>query len=109
MPNETTDRPLDGRVALVTGASRGIGRAIALELGRMGARIAISYLREEARANEAMAALTAAGVTALAFRADISRSDEAQKLAADVLGAFGSVEILVNNAAIQRSALLHKM
>jgi NAD(P)-dependent dehydrogenase (short-subunit alcohol dehydrogenase family) len=108
-PEVSHERPLTSRVALVTGASRGIGRAIAIELGRLGARVAISYRREDSQAEEAVAALASTGVEAKAFRADVSRSAEAQQLAADVVAAFGRVDILVNNAAIQRSALVHKM
>lgn len=107
MPLE--DQPLAGKTALVTGASRGIGRAVAHELGRLGARVGVSYRSDDDKAHETITSLTAAGVEARAFRADIARSREASKLAADVTAALGEIQILVNNAAIQRSALLHKM
>lgn len=103
------DRPLAGKTALVTGASRGIGRAVAHELGRLGARIGVSYRSDDQKAEETLASLAAAGVEARAFRADVGRSREASKLAEDVAEALGEVQLLVNNAAIQRSALLHKM
>ena len=91
---------LIGRVALVTGASRGIGRAIAIQLARAGADIAVNYRRDEAAAAETVAAIVALGRRAHAYAASVERRDEASKLAADVLHDFGAVDILVNNAGI---------
>jgi len=107
-PPEQQDA-LRGQVALITGASRGIGRAIAIELNRLGAQIALNYRSEEARAEEVLQLITARGGTCRAFRADVAKSVEANQLIKDTLSEYGHIDILVNNAAIQRSALLHKM
>jgi 3-oxoacyl-[acyl-carrier protein] reductase len=101
---------LAGRVAVVTGASRGIGRAIAVRLGALGATVVLNYLGENARAAEAVQAVIQAGGPApSAVRADIGRPEEAQRLIEGVLAQHGRLDVLVNNAARQTSALLHKM
>ncbi|HWS75345.1 MAG TPA: SDR family oxidoreductase [Quisquiliibacterium sp.] len=91
---------LTGRVALVTGASRGIGRAIALQLARAGADIAVNYNRDEAAARETVAAVEALGRRARAYAASVERRDDAHRMAEEVLRDFGAVHVLVNNAGI---------
>ena len=104
------ERPLEGRPALVTGGSRGIGRAICVELGRLGAKVAVNYNSNEAAAGETVAAALAAGASeAIAFKADIAVPADAQALVKQTTEAFGSLEILVNNAAITRDGLLMRM
>jgi 3-oxoacyl-[acyl-carrier protein] reductase len=88
---------LDGRVALVTGASRGIGRGIALELAAAGADVIVNYRRDAEAANEVVAA---AGGRALAIQASMSDPADVDRLADEVLAAFGVVDILVANAGI---------
>jgi len=103
MPNE-----FEGKVALVTGASSGIGRATAEALARRGASVAINYHRNEAGAEEACKAIVAAGGKAVAIQADVSRSNGARALVAQTEKELGAVHILVNNAGslIERLKIL---
>jgi 3-oxoacyl-[acyl-carrier protein] reductase len=89
---------LSGRVALVTGASSGIGAASAALLGDLGAKVAIGYHQNQAGADRVHACITGRGGTSLPIRADVRRSDEIQALVATAVDAFGPVDILVNNA-----------
>lgn len=96
-------RELEGKIALVTGGSRGIGRAVALALARRGARVAICG-RSAASLEEAAAAIRAEGVDAWAFQADVSRNEEIEALVARVRAAAGGIDVLVNNAVTSTSA-----
>lgn len=100
---------LDGRVALVTGGSRGIGRAIVERLASEGAKVAFIYHSNAEAAEEVVASLKKAGHEAIALKADASRKDEADKVVQDVLGKWGKIDILVNNAGIIRDGLLAVM
>jgi len=91
---------LKGRVALVTGGSRGIGRAIALSLAEAGADVAVNYRRDEAAANEVVAAIETMGRRARAYRAPVDDFDTVRLMVADVIRDFGAIGILVNNAGI---------
>src|SRR5258707_6508549 len=91
---------LEGRVALVTGASRGIGRAIALSLAEAGADVAVNYRRDEGAAQETVREIEAMGRKARAYSASVENWDEDVAMVADVLKDFGSIGILVNNAGI---------
>ncbi len=100
---------LDGKTALLTGASRGIGRAIALRLAAEGARVAINYAGNVKAAEEVKAAIEAAGGTAILCRADVADSAAVEAMVADVAKEFGAIDILVNNAGITRDTLLMRM
>ena len=100
---------LDGKTALVTGASRGIGRAIALRLAAEGARVAINYAGNVKAAEEVKAAVEAAGGTAIFCQADIADSAAVEAMVANVVKEFGTIDILVNNAGITRDTLLMRM
>ncbi|MHB0876312.1 MAG: SDR family NAD(P)-dependent oxidoreductase [Anaerolineae bacterium] len=89
---------LQGKVALVTGASRGIGRGIAERLGREGALVAVNYRGGKEQAESVAAAITAAGGTARAWQADVSRKPEVEAMVDDVVRTWGRIDILVNNA-----------
>jgi len=91
---------LDNRVALVTGASRGIGRAIALALAEQGARVAVNYVSRAADADAVVEAIRANGGTAVAVRADASARAEVDAMIATVAAQLGPVDILINNAGI---------
>jgi len=91
---------LNGRVALVTGGSRGIGKAIALSLAQAGADVAMNYRRDEAAAKETVAEIEKLGRKARAYSASVENWDEDVAMVADVLKDFGSIGILVNNAGI---------
>jgi 3-oxoacyl-[acyl-carrier protein] reductase len=99
---------LEGKTALVTGASQGIGRACAIELARAGARVAIAA-RNEAKLAEVAAEITAGGGTAQPFVIDIASEDSIKAGAKAALGHFGSIDILVNNAGVTRDTLLLRM
>jgi 3-oxoacyl-[acyl-carrier protein] reductase len=100
---------LDGRVALVTGGSRGIGRAICLELGRRGARVAVNYRSNGALAEEVAAEIRAMGGDAFAVGGDVANADEAAAMVKAAAERFGGLDILVNNAGITRDGLLMRM
>ena len=91
---------LEGKVALVTGASRGIGRAIALAFAAEGADLIVNYLRSEAEAKEVVASIHGMGRQAIALRADVSAEGEVEEMMAQALATFGRINILVNNAGI---------
>jgi 3-oxoacyl-[acyl-carrier protein] reductase len=99
----------DGRVALVTGSSRGIGRAIAVHLAGTGHRVVINYRSGADAAAEVVEAITAAGGEAIAVGADVSDADAVAAMLATTEEAFGPVEILVNNAGITDDDLLLRM
>ncbi|MEY5000692.1 MAG: 3-oxoacyl-[acyl-carrier-protein] reductase [Bacteroidota bacterium] len=100
---------LDNKVVLITGASRGIGKAIAETCVQQGATVAFTYLSSEKKARALEAELTANGGVAKGFRSDASKFDDAQQLVDDVVAAFGTVDVLVNNAGITRDTLLMRM
>jgi len=95
--------------ALVTGASRGIGAAIALALGAAGYRVVVNYRDNEQGASQCADQIVAAGGEAVTFRADVSRRDETDKLFNDIEKRFGLLHYLVNNAGVTRDALLMLM
>jgi NAD(P)-dependent dehydrogenase (short-subunit alcohol dehydrogenase family) len=94
------DIDLKGRVALVTGGGRGIGKAIALSLAEAGADIAVNYRRDAGAADEVVKEIEALGRRAKAYQASVENFDEDQQMVADVLRDFGRISILVNNAGI---------
>jgi len=100
---------LDGRAALVTGGSRGIGRAICIELARRGARVAVNYNASEAAANAVVAEIAAAGGEAFAVAGDVASADDAANLVKATVDRLGGLDILVNNAGITRDGLLMRM
>lgn len=100
---------IDGKTALVTGASRGIGRAIALELAREGAKVAINFASSEAKAQEVAEEISALGGTAIIVQANIGNAGEARGMVEKVAEQFGHLDILVNNAGITRDSLLPRM
>ena len=105
----TEAKTLAGRVALITGASRGIGRAIALELARMGADTALGYQARSEEADAARQAAEALGIRAIAVQADVSRTEDVARMVSTVTETLGSISILVNNAGITRDRLLLRM
>ena len=100
---------LTGKAALVTGGSRGIGRATALELARQGARVAVNYMTQEAAANAVVAAIKEAGGEAFAVQADVGDATAVERMVETLQERWGRVDILVNNAGITRDTLLMRM
>jgi 3-oxoacyl-[acyl-carrier protein] reductase len=100
---------LQGRVALVTGASRGIGRAVALRLGELGADVVVNYLVNREAAEDVVAHVKELGRNAIAFQADVSVGNEVTALLAATQERFGRLDILVNNAGVTRDTLLLRM
>jgi 3-oxoacyl-[acyl-carrier protein] reductase len=100
---------LDNKVVLITGASRGIGKSIAEECVKQGATVAFTYLSSEEKAKALEAELTANGGVAKGFKSDAGNFDQAQQLVDDVVAAFGTIDVLVNNAGITRDTLLMRM
>jgi 3-oxoacyl-[acyl-carrier protein] reductase len=100
---------VEGRVALVTGGGRGIGRAIAVRLAREGARVAISYRSNDAAAEETVELVRKAGVECETFKGDVASLEDVEALMKGVGEAFGAVEILVNNAGTTRDNILLRM
>ncbi|UYP09053.1 3-oxoacyl-[acyl-carrier-protein] reductase [Priestia megaterium] len=100
---------LQGKVAVVTGASRGIGRAVAIELGKLGAKVVVNYSGSEAKALEVVDEIKELGTDAIAVQANVTESDSVQAMIKEAISTFGSVDILVNNAGITRDNLLMRM
>ncbi len=98
-----------GRVALVTGGSRGIGRAIGLELARRGVAVAVNYVQRAAAAEAVVSEIESLGGQAAAFQADVGDYAQAAQLVQETIRTFGHLDILVNNAGITRDALLLRM
>ena len=97
---------LSGKIAVITGASRGIGRAIAIHMAKMGARVVINYKGSEEKAREVKAEIEDAGGEATLFQCDVSDFSECEKFVKQVVGQFGRIDILVNNAGITKDGLL---
>ena len=100
---------LQDKVVLITGASRGIGKSIAEECVKQGAIVAFTYLSSEEKAKALEVELAANGGVAKGFKSDAGKYDEAQTLVDDVVAAFGTIDVLVNNAGITRDTLLMRM
>ncbi|MDF1506620.1 3-oxoacyl-[acyl-carrier-protein] reductase [Robertmurraya sp. DFI.2.37] len=99
----------EGKNAIVTGASRGIGREIALELARQGANVAVNYAGSEKMANDVVAEIKSLGRKAIAVQADVADGDSVSTMMKQVVEQFGTIDILVNNAGITRDNLLMRM
>ncbi|MDE5413002.1 3-oxoacyl-[acyl-carrier-protein] reductase [Alkalihalobacterium chitinilyticum] len=100
---------LNGKVALVTGASRGIGKSIALELAQNGAKVAVNYAGSKEKAEAVVSEIVANGGEAIAIQADVADSDAVQSMVKEVISTYGSLDILVNNAGITRDTLVMRM
>ncbi len=100
---------LKDKTALVTGSSRGIGRAVALSYGKEGANVVVNYTSNEKAANEVVDALESMGGKAIAVKADVSQKSDVDHLVAAAIETFGGLDILVNNAGFTRPAMMLKM
>jgi glucose 1-dehydrogenase len=109
MPNCEVLRLLKGQKAIVTGANSGIGKAIAIELGKAGADVVVNYVSGDDRAAAVVAEIESLGSRALAVKADVSQEAEVQAMFAQTIAKFGRLDILVNNAGLQKDAPLDEM
>jgi 3-oxoacyl-[acyl-carrier protein] reductase len=100
---------LEGKTAIVTGASRGIGREIALALAEAGANIVVNYSGSKERAEDVARQITDMGREAVAYQCDVSNADSVQNMVKETIGRFGRIDILVNNAGITKDNLLMRM
>ncbi len=95
---------LKGQSALVTGASSGIGQAIAIEMAKEGARVVINYISDEASTQQMIEEIKSFGGTAMAIKANVSKEDQVKAMFAQMINVFGTIDILVNNAGIQKDS-----
>jgi len=102
-------RVLEGQRALVTGANSGIGAEVAKGLAAAGARVVVNYVAGKEQADEVVADIVAHGGEAIAIVADVSKEEQVQQMFREMFAAYGSIEILVNNAGLQRDAAFHEM
>ncbi|HEV8617511.1 MAG TPA: glucose 1-dehydrogenase [Methylomirabilota bacterium] len=102
-------RPLQGQIALVTGASSGIGAGVAFALGAAGAAVAVNYVVDPAAAEAVVDRIRAGGGEAMALRADVSREDDVRGMFGALLAGWGTIDILVNNAGVQQDAPFTEM
>jgi 3-oxoacyl-[acyl-carrier protein] reductase len=100
---------LDGKVAVITGAGRGIGKAIALQFAQYGSKVVLNYRNSIAQVEELLHAINEAGGEAIAVQADISKEEEAKKLINEAVKQYGRLDVLVNNAGITKDNLLMRM
>lgn len=108
-PTRPIPRSLIGQKALVTGANSGIGRAVALALGEAGASVVVNYVVGDDAAAEVVKEIESHGVDAYACKADVSREGDVQAMFAAMIERFGTIDILVANAGLQRDAAFHDM
>jgi glucose 1-dehydrogenase len=109
LPQCPPQKVLLGQKALVTGASSGIGRAIAISLAEAGAEVAINYVSGDDKANAVAEEIRAKGLRALAIRADVSDEAQVTEMFRTMIGELGTIDILVNNAGLQQDAPFHEM
>jgi glucose 1-dehydrogenase len=109
LPQVPPQQLLLGQKALVTGASSGIGRAIALALGQAGADVVVNYVAGEDKAEQVCAEIRACGVQAMAVRADVSDEAQVQSMFRQMLKTFGTIDVLVNNAGLQQDAAFENL
>jgi glucose 1-dehydrogenase len=109
MPKVPVRRLLEGQIAIVTGASSGIGKAIAIELGKAGARVVVNYVTGPDKADEVVKTIEGEGSQSIAVKADVSNEAEVQAMFAAAKEKFGTVDILVNNAGLQVDAPFTEM
>jgi glucose 1-dehydrogenase len=109
MPRVPAQKLLLGQTALVTGASSGIGRAIALSLGEAGADVAVNYVAGEDKAQALVEEIQAKGSRALAFRADVSEESQVREMFRAIIEELGTVDVLINNAGLQQDAPFHEL
>lgn len=95
---------LQGQRALVTGANSGIGKAVAIALGEAGAKVVVNYISSEERADDVVETIKSNGSDAMAIRADVSKEDQVQAMVKQMIDAWGSIDIMVANAGVQRDA-----
>ncbi len=105
----SSDKRLQGQVAIVTGASRGIGRATALSLAAEGATVIVNYASSSQAAEAVVAEIAEMGTTAIALQADVGKAEDVEALFNTVMEKYGRVDVLVNNAGITRDTLLLRM
>jgi 3-oxoacyl-[acyl-carrier protein] reductase len=108
-PQDDNPKPFAGRAAIVTGASRGIGRAVALALARRGASVAFNYAKSAEAAEQLKSEIETLGVAAIATQCDVARTDAAAEMVKQTKDAFGRIDFLVNNAGITRDGLILRM
>ena len=101
--------PLEGQVAVITGSSRGIGRACAIELATAGATVIVNYASNQAPANDTLMGILKSGGNGIVTRADVSDAEQAKMLMDTAIESFGKVDILVNNAGINRDRTIQRM
>jgi glucose 1-dehydrogenase len=109
MPHVPARRLLEGQTALVTGASSGIGKAIAIALGAAGANVAVNYVSGPEKAEDVVATIEGGGAHAFAVKADVSSEDDVTEMFDAVRDEFGTVDILINNAGLQMDASFSEM
>jgi glucose 1-dehydrogenase len=109
MPQVEVGKVLAGQKALVTGANSGIGKGVAIALGKAGADVVVNYVASEDTARQVVDEIKREGVDAIAVNADVSREDQVQAMFKQTIAKFGTIDILVNNAGLQRDAPFDQM
>ena len=109
MPMSKPACVLDGQRALVTGANSGIGAEVAKALAAAGAKVVVNYVSGKEQADRVVEEIRAAGGEAMAIFADVSKEDQVEAMFREMLAAWGSIDVLVNNAGLQRDAAFHEM
>jgi len=108
-PDLTPPRLLEGQRALVTGANSGIGQAVAIALGQAGANVVVNYVAGDDLANAVVAQIKASGANAIALKADVSSEEQVEEMFRQAVSQFGTIDILVANAGLQRDSAIQSM